>query len=128
MQYNRDMFAGKTMLIVDDEESVRFFLVRALKTFGCGVQSASNGEEALTRFNENRDKIDAVILDLGMPGMPGQTVMKRLRETSPDIKIILSSGQNKSELEQYSEATAFISKPYKLNDLLEVLNSVLGLV
>ena len=54
--------------------------------------------------------------------------MKKLRETSPDIKIILSSGQNKSELEQYNDATAFISKPYKLNDLLEVLNSVLGLV
>jgi len=125
-KFSRDLFAGKTMLIVDDEESVRLFLERALKTFGCIVQSASNGEDALARFNENKNGFDAVVLDLGMPGMSGQTVMTKLREIRPEIKIILSSGQNSADLEQYSDATTFIPKPYKLNDLLCTLSSVLG--
>ena len=76
-------------------------------------------------FNRQHDEIDLVLLDLTMPEIPGETVMNRILETSPDAKIILVSGQSREELQKYTRAQGLLLKPFFLSELARVVRSVL---
>ena len=121
--------AGRTVLVVDDEEQVRAVARRILSAKGFAVRLASGGVEALRMVRDAPDGIDCVLLDLTMPDLSGADVMDELQRIRPDIKVILSSGYTReSSLPQFSGAgpAAFIQKPYRPADLLNTVRAVLG--
>ncbi len=78
------------VLVVDDEEVFRNNIVRMLKANGYEAVGASNGEEALETIAG--DEFDVVLLDLKMPGMPGEAVLKALQESESDVEVIVLTG------------------------------------
>lgn len=118
-----------TVLIVDDESFIREMVVFILETRGIRSISASTGEEALEIYNEHRNEIDAVLLDLTMPGMSGEETFRRLRAIDPDANIVLSSGYAEIEIHAKFPAlrsvSGFIQKPYQSDALLSALGCYL---
>ncbi len=118
----------ETLLLVDDE---RIFLETAealLKRLGYEVFTASGGREAVRLYEERKDRIDAVILDMIMPGMSGGDTFDRLKEIDPGVKVILASGYS---LDGHAEeimdrgCDAFIQKPFNIKELSGKLEEIL---
>lgn len=115
-----------TVLLVDDEESVRGIGVEMLKELGFATVTANDGREAVEIFRSMPD-ISFVILDLTMPHMDGEQCFRELRQLKPDIKVIMSSGYNEQEVTQKfvgKGLAGFIQKPYRLSTLQEVIKGV----
>jgi DNA-binding NtrC family response regulator len=92
------------------------------------VMSAPNGESALQIYQECRDRIDLVVLDLMMPGMGGALCLQKLFEINPTAKVVIASGYSVSGGEEkatQSGAKAFIQKPYNVQQMLQVVRKVL---
>ena len=112
------------VLIVDDEADVREVVIDMLDDAGVRTMSAASGEEGIAIFQSHPDEVDLVLLDLSMPGIGGKETFRRLKALKPDLKIVLSSGYNQSEVTEdlsHLGLTGFIQKPYrydKLNDLI----------
>jgi len=88
----KDLTGNERILLVEDEESVRAFSARALKTTGYEVFEAGSGEEALEVLDEIDNKVDLVISDVVMPEMDGPTLLGHLRKRMPDVRVIFVSG------------------------------------
>ena len=115
-----------TVLLVDDEETVRGIGTEMLKELGFTVVTASDGREGLETF-KSRNDIAFVILDLTMPHMDGEECFRELRRCKTDVKVIISSGYNEHEVTQKfigKGLAGFIQKPYKLSVMKEVIRSV----
>lgn len=125
------MAKGK-ILIMDDEDLVRSVATKMLEFLGYQVQTARNGEEALTLYHSHKSAgqpFDAVILDWMVPdGMDGFKTMERLRAMDPEAKGILSSGYPDQEDGTRAAAgfSGVIGKPYELKTLRETMEKVLG--
>ncbi len=124
----KDLTGRGTVLLVEDEDAVRSFAARALGQRGYQVLEASTGAEALEVFEEHRSDVDLVVSDVVMPEMDGPTLLKRLRENNPDIKIIFISGyaedafrRNLSE----NDSFMFLQKPFDLKALAAAVKSAL---
>jgi len=116
-----------TVLLVDDEVTVIDIGTEMLKELGFDVLTATNGKEALDVFAQSRDMISFVILDLTMPLLDGEQTFRELRQTQPDVKVIISSGYNEQEVAQRflgKGLAGFIQKPYKLSTLKETIKKV----
>jgi len=125
---NRPINGKETILLVDDEEMILDLGSQILTMHGYHVLSARNGEEAIDTFREKRGQIDLVLLDLTMPHMSGLTVMERIRKIDPQIKVVLSSGyraEDPHDQEGFSNASAFLSKPYRADVLARMVRDVL---
>ena len=119
--------SGGTVLVVDDEEPVRAVATAALERFGWEAITAKDGEEALELFRKDPSRVTAVLLDVTMPGMSGLEVLDRMRTIRPDVKIILSSGYEESDIlrgEGARKADDFLAKPYRPAKLLRALRKV----
>ena len=79
----------KRILVVEDEDNIRAFVVLNLKRVGYEVVDVNCGEAALEAFAQNSGDFDIAILDIMMPGMDGFEVCRRLREQSSSIGIIM---------------------------------------
>ena len=79
----------KRILVCEDEASIREFVVINLKRSGYEVVEAGSGEEALKKFDEDRDGIDMALLDIMLPGMDGFAVCRELRQRSESMGIIM---------------------------------------
>src|ERR1039457_281613 len=115
-----------TVLLVDDEESVRGIAKGMLHELGFDTITAIDGREAIKIFKSNPD-IDCVILDLTMPHMDGEQCFRELRHIKPEVKVIISSGYNEQEVTQKfvgKGLTGFIQKPYKLSVLKEAIKKI----
>jgi CheY-like chemotaxis protein len=121
--------AGReTILVVDDEDSVRDLGRDTLTTFGYTVLSAASGEQALELYRKKRDRVDLVILDLIMPGMSGRQCLEELLKLNPRVKVLVASGfSNIGPMRETIAAGArsFIAKPYEVKHLLQVVRQVL---
>jgi DNA-binding response OmpR family regulator len=109
-----------TILLIDDEASVRLALRRALEHTGFEVLEASDGPQGLEVFIRHQDEIDAVVVDQQMPQMSGQQVVEELKRRYPTIPVILISGQAVSDVIDPASAAqpdAFIRKPFELVEL-----------
>ena len=118
----------ETVLLVDDDETVRQTGEEILSGFGYKVLSARDGEEALAIYREKKQKIDLVILDLIMPGMGGKRCLMELLEINPEVRVIITTGysaEGKSRREVEDRAVAFLNKPYSLQGLLQVVRNAL---
>jgi CheY-like chemotaxis protein len=121
--------AALTVLVVDDDETVRRAVPLMLNRFGVKAVTAEDGRQALEVFSENMDTIDCVLLDLTMPEMDGVECFRELRELKHDVKVVLSSGYNEQDATQRFAGkglAGFIQKPYVAEDLLNRLRAILG--
>ncbi|MCK4505106.1 MAG: response regulator [Candidatus Aegiribacteria sp.] len=119
-----------TILLVDDDETVLSVGREMLETLGFSVLTAAGGQEAVDLLREKREQIVCVVLDLTMPNMDGKETYSRLMEIDPAIPVIISSGYSRKDVEkQFSESgiSGFLSKPYRLSDLLDKLGSALNM-
>jgi len=113
--------AGGTILVVDDEESVRRVARATLEHAGFGVLLAADGREAVEVFRENAGKLTGVLLDMNMPKMSGEETYQELRRLAPAVPIILTSGYGEQVMLQRFAGqglAGFIQKPFRLDDLL----------
>ncbi len=121
--------AGGTVLLVDDEETVRLVGGRMLQRLGYQVVTARDGQEALEAFRKDPDRFVCVMLDQTMPRMDGRECLQRLRQISPNVRVILSSGYSAEELaSRYTEddmLAGFIQKPYSPSGLAKLLRKAL---
>ena len=117
-----------TVLIVDDEPMIRKMAAALLKRRGIPVLEAGNGTEAIERLTSEGGAVRAILLDLAMPGMPGDQALPIIRKLRPDVRVIVSSGfQDRDVQERFSniEACSFLPKPYTREQLLaEILPAV----
>ena len=121
--HDDDWQGSGTVLLVDDEETVRGIGVEMLKELGFKTVTAKDGREAVRVF-ENNPSLSFVILDLTMPHMDGEQCFRELRKIKPDVKVIISSGYNEHEVSQKfvgKGLAGFIQKPYKLSVLQETI-------
>ncbi len=115
-------------LLADDEEAVRVFAREVLQRLGMTVLAAHDGKDALALYNAHRDELRVALIDLMMPFVNGQEVLEHIRETRPELPVILSSGYTEAEiLERFRENQPdhFIQKPYRALELVRVIKQVL---
>jgi len=115
-----------TVLLVDDEETVRGIGKDMLQEFGFTTITADDGREAVEIFKKTPG-ISFVILDLTMPHMDGEQCFRELRLLKPDVKVIMSSGFSEHEVTQKfmgKGLAGFIQKPYKLSALKEAIQKI----
>lgn len=120
---------GECILIVDDEPSIREVTRSTLEASGYTVMTAGDGTEAVAMYAQDRDRIQAVILDLMMPHMDGRATVKALRRINPDVKAILMSGMLDSQkiLETADLGHVdFLLKPFSTEKVLTLLQKVLS--
>jgi two-component system, cell cycle sensor histidine kinase and response regulator CckA len=120
--------AGGTVLVVDDEATVRTVAKRILEHEGYQVLAAENGREAI-RVARAHPEIVAVLLDLAMPDMTGDQAAPQLHRINPAAAIVLSSGYAEGEARRKFDGagiSSFLQKPYRATTLLERLASHLS--
>jgi two-component system cell cycle sensor histidine kinase/response regulator CckA len=83
---------NETILVVEDEQSVRSFTVAALERYGYHVIEACDGDEAIAVAQQHSGRIQLLLTDVIMPGMNGKVLSERLKESYPDLKVLLTSG------------------------------------
>lgn len=118
----------ETILVVDDEEAILELAREVLERFGYLTMTAASGEEALDKFTAAEGSIDLIIMDLGMPGMGGLACLKRLRELDPEVRVVIASGYamtQQANLALEAGAVDFVNKPYRLNEMVEKIRSIL---
>ena len=127
-QVAKDLTGSECILLVEDEDAVRTFSQRALVNKGYEVLCAADGEAALEIFEKEEQKeIDLLVTDVVMPGMDGPTLAQRIRQNSPNLKIIFMSGYTEDKLKDYmGENIFFLPKPFTLKVLAEKVKEVLG--
>jgi signal transduction histidine kinase/CheY-like chemotaxis protein len=116
--------ARRVALFVDDEPLLRRAGKRMLVSLGYEVLLASNGRDALTRFQDDRERIGVVVLDVAMPVMSGPECFVELRKVDPEIPILLASGFPKGHDMQSLLAlprVRYVRKPYELDEVAAVL-------
>ena len=117
-----------TVLLVDDEKTVREIGREMLSDFGFESLSACNGIEALEIFKTHHEKIRFVLMDLTMPKMGGEETFREFRRINPDVKVIICSGYNEQEISQKFAGkglAGFLKKPYTLAELQDKIKYIL---
>ena len=118
----------ETILVAEDDASIRKLMEIVLESFGYTVISAKDGEEAIAKFKENRERISLVLLDMIMPKKNGKEVSKALNKVSPLVKILFASGytMNMVKSKELTEGSFdFIQKPFQSKDLLAKVREIL---
>jgi two-component system cell cycle sensor histidine kinase/response regulator CckA len=109
-----------TILLVDDEDSIRSVGKRILEQLGYEILLAENGSRALEVYQIHLERINLVILDMIMPGMGGRETYLKIKEINPQVKVLLSSGYSiDGEAQEIlaQGAQGFIQKPYRIDAL-----------
>ncbi len=118
------------ILIVDDDEQIRLMLSDLLKRSGSTVDQASDGEEAINKFNTNH--YDLIITDILMPGKEGIQTIQELKKNNPNLKIIAISGGGHIESNVYLDmakkmgADLCVPKPLDMYNFIDTVKKLLG--
>jgi len=123
-----ELWGSGTILLVEDEATVRAVAERALTRHGYTVLSAENGEAAL-EILARETGIDLMVSDVVMPTMDGPTTAREARKTHPDLPILFISGYAEEQLRASIdlERVAFLAKPFSVQKLAEAARDALGL-
>jgi len=116
------------VLVVDDDDNVRDFVVRALKTLGMETVGAAGGHEALSIATTTAGGFGLVVTDVRMPHMSGPEFIDRLRRTDPYVKVLYLTGFNDQLFREKIalwEDEAFLDKPCSIQGLLEAVSLLL---
>lgn len=117
-----------TVLFVDDEEIIRRIGTQILSREGYTVLTASDGMEALGVYEQNRDRVLCVVLDLVMPKMDGMQTFRQLRKSSPGLGIILTTGYHEDEIRKRFgtlKLQGFLRKPFSASALLGMVRQAI---
>lgn len=119
----------ETVLVVEDERTVRELAVRLLKKQGYNVLEAADGGKAFLLCEKHREPIHLILTDVVMPGMSGRELAERLRKIHPEARVLFMSGYTDDVIFHHgvlSEGTGFIEKPFTLETLARKVRQVLG--
>lgn len=115
-----------TILLVDDEETIRFLLSEMLNYQGYNTLQVGSGEEAIQIINQNIDKIDLVILDYFLKDINGDVVLERIKSIRKDLPVFIATGVMEEEIVKklYGQnADKIIEKPYNFEKLLQEISN-----
>jgi PAS domain S-box-containing protein len=122
------MGGTETILVAEDDRTVRELTKSVLEKFGYSVIQAVDGEDAVGRFLDNKEKIRLLLLDVIMPKMDGKEVYENIKKINPDIKAIFLSGYTANLIQKrgvLNKGLNFILKPVSPKDLLRKTREVL---
>jgi len=114
----------RLVLIVEDEILIRMMIVDALLDGGVEVLEASTGDEAMKLIAARGSEIGATILDVGLPDIKGDSLVAQIRAVLPEMRIIVTTGYDTTELAKRFEADKGIrvlAKPYQPEALSSIL-------
>ena len=119
---------SETLLVAEDENSLRTILVEVLRESGYRVFTAANGAEAVAVFKEHSADIDLVVLDMIMPQMSGVEAYEWISNVRADMPVLFCSGYSQFELKRVKErdpVSRLLSKPYDIQEMLTAIRKVL---
>jgi len=126
---SRNSVTSGTILVIDDEMTIRRMLIKTLKYVGYDVLDANSGKVGINLYKQNKDQISAVILDVIMPEMDGVQIYKALKKINPNVAVLVSTGYASSkqtiELKELG-VEAFLKKPYRQSELVEAVSKVIN--
>jgi CheY-like chemotaxis protein len=117
-----------TILIVDDDPTVRAVTSRIVEASGFQVLQAVDGQHAVEVFEEQKERIHAVVLDLTMPKLNGEEAFEEMRRIKPDVKVLLISGfsePSSGPVYLTRGLSGFLQKPFTTEDLNEKLKNMI---
>lgn len=120
---------GETILFAEDDKQLREFNASLLQDFGYTVIVANDGEDAVKKLMENKDKVQLLLFDLVMPKKSGKEAYDEIRQINPDVRIIFMSGYAPDIILQkglIEDGMTLISKPISPKDLLKKVRNVLN--
>ena len=120
----------RTALIVDDEEIILDIESFFLQKVGFNTLKASNSEEAYRLYEDKKEHIDIVVLDMFMLDEKGTDTYKRLKRMNPDIKVLISTGSEKDrDVDEILNdgQNGFIKKPFKFDEFTSNVNTILSM-
>ncbi|MCB0214260.1 MAG: response regulator, partial [Anaerolineae bacterium] len=120
-----------TVLVIDDELSIREVVTDILQMKGFTIYQAANGEEGIKQLQKYQNTIDLVLLDMKMPGLSGDETLTYIRQLQPSLKVILSSGFTQTDVGsklKNNTVSAFLPKPYSQEQLLHTIYQVLAIL
>jgi two-component system cell cycle sensor histidine kinase/response regulator CckA len=123
-----DLTGNGRILLVEDEDAVRAFALRALSSRGYTVVEADSGESALAVMEDEEEGFDLILSDVVMPEMDGPTLLRELRKRGVTTKVIFVSGYAEDAFEKNLEGQtdfAFLPKPFSLKQLVEKVKEVM---
>jgi two-component system, cell cycle sensor histidine kinase and response regulator CckA len=130
VEAKREDFTGRgRILVVEDEDSVRAFALRALQSRGYTVVEADSGESGLEAIENDKDGFELILSDVVMPEMDGPTMLAEIRKRGIKTKFIFMSGYAEDAFERNLENPddfAFLQKPFSLKQLIEKVKDVMG--
>ena len=116
-----------TILVVDDEPSIRSVCTALVESFGFQALEAADGREAVEIFARAPDQITLVLLDLTMPKMDGAETFREIRRRKPDARVLLMSGFNEQEVSTRFSSDGldgFLQKPFKPDQLRSKIREI----
>ena len=119
---------SETVLLVEDEESLRLTLEETFRKYGYNVLVASDGFEGYREFEHHREEIAAVVTDMGLPRESGYDMYLRIRDIEPGARVLFMSGYLDPQLRSklaIAGARAFLAKPFTSAALVRKLREVL---
>jgi PAS domain S-box-containing protein len=119
---------GETILVAEDDATVRKLVTTVLRSFGYTVIEAADGDEAVARFSEHADSIDLVLTDTIMPKKNGREAFGEMRKIRPDVPALFTSGYSKEVLRNkkvIDDDPDFILKPVTPRELLKRVRETL---
>jgi CheY-like chemotaxis protein/two-component sensor histidine kinase len=120
---------GATILVVEDEDPLRQPVIKILRKTGFTVFEAADGSSAIDLLHVNGSQLDAILLDMTIPGASSQEVIAEAARIQPDIKVILTSAYGQGIIGDAMNAAqiyGFIPKPYQLSELVKTLRMLLS--
>jgi CheY-like chemotaxis protein len=117
-----------TILVVEDEKSVRKLIMEVLPKLGYRVLAAADGEEAIKVFDRWSDQIELVLLDAILPKLGGRQVYEAIRQRKPGVRFVFTSGYNEEFINRKFEldpSFRFLRKPFSTKELTAILQSAL---
>lgn len=120
---------GGVVLVADDEAGIRNDATRMLESLGFRVLTAADGPAAVEAFRQHADEISCVLLDLTMPRMGGDQVLREITSLKPDARVVFMSGYTRKEATSPlagSARTGFLYKPFTLTELAVRMRQVLS--
>jgi len=120
----------RTALIVDDEEIILDIESFFLQKVGFNTLKASNSVEACRLYEDKKEHIDIVVLDMRMPDENGTDTYKRLKRMNPDIRVLISTGSEKDrDVDEILNdgQNGFIKKPFKFDEFTSNVNTILSM-
>jgi len=120
--------SNENILVVEDDQQVRHYLISALQALGYGVLHAADGLEALRVLHDCDKKIDLVLTDLVMPKMGGLELSENVKKLNIDVKFLFASGYSHNHVilnKAFNKEYKFIEKPYSIQELAQKVHTAL---